>query len=70
MTRIRMRFLINSIIYSGICNSNYHSSALGQTLKKIGIMDRGETLIKVYMSEYLLGEYQYKLVVDGNPIKS
>ena len=33
-------------------------------------MDRGETLIKVYMSEYLLGEYQYKLVVDGNPIKS
>ncbi len=46
------------------------SNSLGQTLKKLHIMDRGETLIKVYMSEYLLGEYQYKLVVDGNPIKS
>lgn len=46
------------------------SISLGQTIKKLEITDRGETLIKVYMSEYLLDDYQYKLVVDGSPMKS
>ncbi len=32
-------------------------------------MDRGETLMKVYMPEFLLSEYQCQLLVDRNPLK-
>ncbi len=45
-------------------------NSLGQKLKTVDIPERGETSIKVYMSEYLLEDYTYELVVDGQPVKS
>ena len=43
------------------------SNNLGQTIKTVSVSERGETTLKVYMSEYMLGNYAYSLVVDGSP---
>jgi len=46
------------------------SNSLGQQIKAIDVSDRGETSIKVFMSQNLKDSYSYLVVVDGFPVKS
>ncbi len=45
-------------------------NSLGQQIKAMDVPERGETSIKIYMSNYLKDNFNYQLVVDGTPIES